>query len=144
MELEEPGSSRLMNWFENGAGIVGRVIICDTGILTATEVMAGVCETSDAPVGANIVTAVSLLSWSKFANVVIGCKEFERLMVDGVPVELMAVVCETSCAEVETAIVIVGSMLSDSELANVVTAFEGLARKLVEGVPDVTKEHVVL
>ena len=130
--------------FENGAGIVGRVIICDTGILTATEVMAGVCETSDAPVGATIAAAGSLLSCSEIANVVTGFEEFERLMVDDVPAELTTVVCETSCAEVGTDNVIAGSVLSGTEFANVVTAFEEFARKLVEGVPDVTKEHVVL
>lgn len=142
-ELVGPASSCLFNWFEHGAGIVGRVIFCGTGILTATEVTAVICETSDDPVGAKTVAAGSLLSCSEIANVVIGCEELETLIMDDVPEELTAVVCETSCAEAETEIGIVGSMLSGSEFANVVTAFEGFARKLVECVPDVTKEDVL-
>lgn len=61
MELVEAGSSCLMTRFDNGAGIVGRVIICDTGTPIAAEVTAVVCETSSAPVGAEIVAAGSLL-----------------------------------------------------------------------------------
>ena len=132
-----------MTWFENGAGIVRRVIICDNGTL-ATEVTEVVCETSDTPVGTKIVSAGSMLSCSVVANVVMGFEEFERQLVDGVPAEITAVVWETSCAAVGADIVIAGSMLSGSEIATVVTGFEEFFRQLVDGVPEVTKEQVVL
>jgi len=117
----------LKTWFENGAGIVGRPTICDTGTLIAAELMAVVCETSSAPTGAEIVAVVSLLSCSEI-EIVIGFEEFGRLLVDDVPAEVMEVVtCEIFCAAVGAEIVIAGSILSGSEFADVVTAFDEFA-----------------
>jgi len=107
-------------------------------------VTAVVCKTSDAPVGAKIVAAGSLLSCSEIANVVIGFEEFERLLLDDVLARVTAVIFETSCVTAGAEIVAAGLMLSGIAIANVVTDFVEFARKLVVGVPGVTKEQVVL